>query len=89
MTSGNAGHGLDRFQALGRIFPRLGIWCSDGAPLSLCCFGGVWCWGELRRYVVMGWSWTWLPVHPYDCDRIAGTIPDAPAASSPTLAKPR
>lgn len=40
-------------------------------------------------YVVMGWSWTWLPVHPYDCDRIAGTIPDAPATITPTPAKPR
>lgn len=30
------------------------------------------------RYVVMGWSWTWTAVHPYDCDRIAGTIPDPP-----------
>ncbi|MEO3780476.1 DUF4314 domain-containing protein [Micromonospora sp. B11E3] len=30
-------------------------------------------------YIVMGWSWTWLPVHPYDCDRIAGRIPDPPA----------
>ncbi|WP_435124395.1 DUF4314 domain-containing protein [Micromonospora tulbaghiae] len=31
------------------------------------------------RYVVMGRSWTWLPVHPYDCDRIAGHIPDPPS----------
>ncbi|MBM0273985.1 DUF4314 domain-containing protein [Micromonospora tarensis] len=30
------------------------------------------------RYDVMGRSWTWLPVHPYDCDRIAGAIPDPP-----------
>ncbi|MFG1952457.1 DUF4314 domain-containing protein [Micromonospora sp. NPDC048830] len=36
------------------------------------------------HYTVMGWSWTWLPVHPYDCDRIAGTIPDPlPTASTP------
>jgi hypothetical protein len=41
------------------------------------------------HYVVMGWSWTWLPVHPYDCDRIAGTIPDAPAAISPIPAHSR
>ncbi|MBU8857756.1 MULTISPECIES: DUF4314 domain-containing protein [unclassified Micromonospora] len=30
------------------------------------------------QYVVMGWNWTWQAVHPYDCDRIAGTIPDPP-----------
>ncbi|WP_433493656.1 DUF4314 domain-containing protein [Micromonospora sp. CA-248089] len=34
------------------------------------------------RYVVMGRAWTWLPVHPYDCDRIAGDIPDPPTAAS-------
>ncbi|WP_346535515.1 DUF4314 domain-containing protein [Micromonospora sp. DPT] len=33
------------------------------------------------RYVVMGRSWTWLPVHPYDCDRIVGHIPDPPPES--------
>ncbi|OKI45743.1 hypothetical protein A6A27_37895 [Micromonospora sp. CB01531] len=33
------------------------------------------------RYVVMGRAWTWLPVHPYDCDRIAGHIPDPPSAA--------
>ncbi|WP_019030719.1 DUF4314 domain-containing protein [Salinispora arenicola] len=27
------------------------------------------------RYVVMGRNWTWLPVHPHDCDRIVGIIP--------------
>ncbi|MGC5022802.1 DUF4314 domain-containing protein [Micromonospora sp. DT47] len=27
------------------------------------------------RYTVMGRSWTWIAVHPYDCDRIAGDIP--------------
>ncbi|MFG1648386.1 DUF4314 domain-containing protein [Micromonospora sp. NPDC049275] len=31
------------------------------------------------RYVVMGRSWPWRPVHPYDCDRIVGAIPDPPA----------
>ncbi|MBM0255857.1 DUF4314 domain-containing protein [Micromonospora sp. 4G55] len=31
------------------------------------------------RYVVMGRAWTWIAVHPYDCDRIAGHIPDPPA----------
>ncbi|MEV0003488.1 DUF4314 domain-containing protein [Micromonospora sp. NPDC050980] len=30
------------------------------------------------RYVVMGWNWTWNAVHPYDCDRIVGAIPDPP-----------
>ncbi|WP_422733871.1 DUF4314 domain-containing protein [Micromonospora sp. WMMD558] len=30
------------------------------------------------RYVVMGRSWTWTAVHPYDCDRITGHIPDPP-----------
>ncbi|MDG4803646.1 DUF4314 domain-containing protein [Micromonospora sp. WMMD980] len=30
------------------------------------------------RYVVMGRSWPWRPVHPYDCDRIVGAIPDPP-----------
>ncbi|SIS01839.1 DUF4314 domain-containing protein [Micromonospora avicenniae] len=34
------------------------------------------------QYVVMGWCWTWIAVHPYDCDRIAGTIPDPPATAS-------
>ncbi|MEV4481826.1 DUF4314 domain-containing protein [Micromonospora coxensis] len=33
------------------------------------------------RYIVMGWSWTWLPVHPYDCDRIVGELPDPPSAA--------
>ncbi len=30
------------------------------------------------RYTVMGRAWTWIAVHPYDCDRIAGAIPSAP-----------
>ncbi|MET7968766.1 DUF4314 domain-containing protein [Micromonospora sp. NPDC005305] len=30
------------------------------------------------RYVVMGRSWTWIAVHPYDCDRIVGDLPDPP-----------
>ncbi|MFC0505006.1 hypothetical protein [Micromonospora costi] len=34
------------------------------------------------RYVVMGRAWTWTAVHPYDCDRIAGRIPDPPAESA-------
>ncbi|MFV2102110.1 DUF4314 domain-containing protein [Micromonospora sp. LOL_024] len=34
------------------------------------------------QYVVMGWNWTWQVVHPYDCDRIAGTIPDPPPTAS-------
>jgi len=29
----------------------------------------------------MGRSWTWLPVHPYDCDRVVGHIPDPPPES--------
>ncbi|MBQ0905472.1 DUF4314 domain-containing protein [Micromonospora sp. U21] len=29
------------------------------------------------EYIVMGWAWTWIPVHPYDCDRLAGDIPDS------------
>ncbi|MEV6931379.1 hypothetical protein AB0M46_43745 [Dactylosporangium sp. NPDC051485] len=28
------------------------------------------------RYVVMGWSWCWEAVDPYDCDRIAGDLPE-------------
>ncbi|MFJ6199144.1 DUF4314 domain-containing protein [Micromonospora sp. NPDC092111] len=36
------------------------------------------------QYVVMGWNWTWLSVHPYDCDRIAGTIPDPPPTTGST-----
>ncbi len=32
------------------------------------------------RYVVMGRAWTWTPVYPYGCDRIAGHIPDAGTA---------
>ncbi|MEU7171505.1 MULTISPECIES: DUF4314 domain-containing protein [Micromonospora] len=31
------------------------------------------------RYIVMGRSWTWTLVDPYDCDRIAGTTPAPPA----------
>ncbi|MGS2619301.1 DUF4314 domain-containing protein [Micromonospora sp. LZ34] len=34
--------------------------------------------GADGRYIVMGWAWTWIPVHPYDCDRIAADIPDPP-----------
>ncbi|MEV0430582.1 DUF4314 domain-containing protein [Micromonospora sp. NPDC050495] len=34
------------------------------------------------RYIVMGRAWTWMPVHPYDCDRIAGHIPHPPAPES-------
>ncbi|MGC4885742.1 DUF4314 domain-containing protein [Micromonospora sp. DT227] len=37
------------------------------------------------QYVVMGWNWTWQAVHPYDCDRIAGTIPDPPTTSGARL----
>ncbi len=33
------------------------------------------------RYVVMGRAWTWTAVHPYDCDRIAGHIPDPESTS--------
>ncbi|MBB5829050.1 hypothetical protein [Micromonospora carbonacea] len=44
MTSGNAGRGLDRFRGLGRIIPGFGIWCSGGAPMSACWFGGGSCW---------------------------------------------
>jgi hypothetical protein len=29
------------------------------------------------QYLVMGRAWTWMPVHPYDCDRIAGDLPDS------------
>lgn len=35
------------------------------------------------RYTVMGQAWTWTAVHPYDCDRIAGHIPDPPALTAP------
>ncbi|MEU8299722.1 DUF4314 domain-containing protein [Micromonospora sp. NPDC048909] len=34
------------------------------------------------RYTVMGRAWTWTAVHPYDCDRIAGVIPDPPTAEA-------
>ncbi|MBM0226137.1 DUF4314 domain-containing protein [Micromonospora sp. ATA51] len=38
------------------------------------------------EYTVMGRAWTWIAVHPYDCHRIAGDIPDpvnpAPPAES-------
>ncbi|MEV4511543.1 DUF4314 domain-containing protein [Dactylosporangium sp. NPDC049525] len=30
---------------------------------------------EQGRYVVMGWSWTWEAVDPYDCARIVGDLP--------------
>ncbi|QOC94371.1 DUF4314 domain-containing protein [Micromonospora craniellae] len=30
------------------------------------------------RYVVMGYSWCWEAVDPYDCDRIVGDLPDHP-----------
>ncbi|MEH0827812.1 MULTISPECIES: DUF4314 domain-containing protein [unclassified Micromonospora] len=35
------------------------------------------------RYTVMGRAWTWIAVHPYDCDRIAGDIPDPPGRPTP------
>ncbi|MDG4760367.1 DUF4314 domain-containing protein [Micromonospora sp. WMMD710] len=39
------------------------------------------------QYVVMGWNWTWIAVHPYDCDRIVGAIPDPlPHPSNPASA---
>ncbi|MFE9206637.1 DUF4314 domain-containing protein [Micromonospora sp. NPDC007230] len=41
------------------------------------------------QYMVMGRAWTWLPVHPYDCDRIAGDIPapPSPVSTPPTPTK--
>ncbi|WP_260428560.1 DUF4314 domain-containing protein [Micromonospora globispora] len=41
--------------------------------------------GADGRYTVMGRSWTWIAVHPYDCDRITGDIPD-PVEQPPTPA---
>ncbi|MDZ5447262.1 hypothetical protein U2F26_31910 [Micromonospora sp. 4G57] len=35
------------------------------------------------RYTVMGRAWTWTAVHPYDCDRIAGDLPDPPGQAQP------
>ncbi|MEU5529375.1 DUF4314 domain-containing protein [Micromonospora chersina] len=34
------------------------------------------------RYTVMGRAWTWMAVHPYDCDRIAGDLPGPPATAA-------
>ena len=31
--------------------------------------------GPDGRYVVQGWTWTWMAVDPANCDRIAGVIP--------------
>jgi hypothetical protein len=39
VTSANAGYGLERFLFLAAISHDVGLWCSDGAPLSLCCLG--------------------------------------------------
>ncbi|MEV0726901.1 DUF4314 domain-containing protein [Micromonospora purpureochromogenes] len=39
--------------------------------------------GRDGRYTVMGRAWTWIAVHPYDCDRIAGDIPDPPGQPTP------
>lgn len=30
---------------------------------------------EHGHYVINGWDWTWTPVDPADCDRVAGTAP--------------
>ncbi|MGW3607811.1 DUF4314 domain-containing protein [Micromonospora sp. NPDC005161] len=35
------------------------------------------------RYTVMGRAWTWTAVHPYDCDRIVGDLPDPPGQAQP------
>jgi len=40
VTSGNAGHGLDCFPGCAVIFHMMGAWCSEGAPMSACCFVG-------------------------------------------------
>jgi hypothetical protein len=32
---------------------------------------------DCGRYTVMGRSWTWQAVDPYDCDRIVGNLPAA------------
>lgn len=29
------------------------------------------------RYVVMGWTWCWQAVDPYDCARVVGDLPDS------------
>ncbi|WP_262285453.1 DUF4314 domain-containing protein [Micromonospora sp. MA102] len=34
------------------------------------------------RYTVMGRAWTWMAVHPYDCERIAGDLPGPPATAA-------
>ena len=39
VTSANAGRGLDSFPEYAAIFHHVGAWCSDGAPLSMCCPG--------------------------------------------------
>ena len=39
VTSGNVGNGLHSFPQCTAVFHMVGPWCSDGAPLSICCFG--------------------------------------------------
>jgi hypothetical protein len=40
VTSRNAGHGLDWFPRCAAIFHMMGSGCSEGAPMSTCCFVG-------------------------------------------------
>jgi hypothetical protein len=47
VTSGNAGRGLESFPTCAGIFHDVGPWCSDGAPMSMCCPSGGPC-----RYVL-------------------------------------
>ncbi|MEO3773964.1 DUF4314 domain-containing protein [Micromonospora sp. B9E7] len=41
------------------------------------------------RYVVMGRSWCWEAVDPYDCDRIVGDLPDPDQALAGPPTRPR
>ncbi|MCO1597621.1 DUF4314 domain-containing protein [Micromonospora sp. RHAY321] len=40
------------------------------------------------EYIVMGWAWTWIPVHPYDCDHLVGDIPAPGEQPSSALGAP-
>ncbi|MBB5110534.1 hypothetical protein FHU28_000373 [Micromonospora echinospora] len=80
VTSGNASHGLDRFCKLGPVFPGFGIWCSDGAPLSVCCSGGGLCRLVLTRAFAcrLVWIMVGMPVRQgaaaVHCGRGGGSL---------------
>jgi len=70
VTSGNAGHGLDRFPGCAVSFHMLGPWCSGGAPLSMACRSTVDLGREAVRLPRLVCPW---PVSPWGFWRPAGS----------------